>query len=235
MYHSSKGWYTSFMTESFHHEDTSSERVQLEDGQVEVFFDGVLENQTSSIILDVAKTRNVTDDTPYGVFEYEELLLANGETLTPSDMSLEEQVMEFGCSLEPVIRMTSTALLRTTKYRRDMQFLDIIRNVSTAPERKEVRLNILEDEKERIPLSLAEHKDLIHQNNGIEFWLRLEAANNPDKDLVGKVIMARLALLMSHERQVAIVPMIYSAVDGVSTRIPEQLVLHEDWLYVGNI
>jgi hypothetical protein len=219
------------MTESFRHEDTSSERVQLEDGQVEVFFDGEGSDRNGSIILDTAQERKVTEGTPFGMFEYEELILPNGDVLVPADMSLEERVMEFSNSLEPVVRLSATSLLRTVEYRREMLFLDIIRNDSTIAERKAVRHTLLVNERERVPSVLTQQGELFDADETLELWLRLEAVNNPDKDLVGKIIMARLAFFVSHDTQIGVTPMIFNATNGITTRIPEQLGIHEVWLY----
>lgn len=219
------------MTESFRHEDPSSERVHLKDGQVEVFFDGNDQKKPVSIILDTANIRSVSEDTPYGLLEYDELVLSNGNVLIPADLSLEERIMEFGESLQPVVWLSGSALLRTARYRREMRFLEIVRNVTTLTERIAIQDILLKREQKRIPDVLIQQREMFDADDGMELWLRLEAAINPDKALVGKIIMARLAYFMSHDTQVGIAPMIHTATDGTVTRIPEQLAINEDWLY----
>jgi len=72
---------------------------------------------------------------------------------------------------------------------------------------------------------------MFDKNKDLELWVRLEAGYNPDMTLVGKIIMARLAFLTYNDVHVGASPMVYSANENVTTRIPEQLVLHENWLY----
>ncbi|HEY8885982.1 MAG TPA: hypothetical protein VIM31_00575 [Candidatus Microsaccharimonas sp.] len=219
------------MTESFRYEDTSSERVHLEDGQVEVFFDGGVEGKLASIILDTATIQKVSANTPYGLLEYDELVLANGSVLSPTDLSQEQRLIEFGDGLEPMVRLSGGALLRTIEYRRELKFLEIVRNDTTIIERKVIQAALLQGEQKRIPSVLIEQREIFEADEGLELWLRLEAVYDPDKALVGKIIMARLAYFMNHDTHVGIAPMIYNATDGITTRIPEQLAIHENWLY----
>ncbi|RWZ78155.1 MAG: hypothetical protein EOT05_00035 [Candidatus Microsaccharimonas sossegonensis] len=218
------------MTESFQYEDTSSNRVQLENGQIEVFFDGEGLEKHTSIILDTAEELTVIEATSHGVFEYEELILPQGNILVPAEMSFEKRVMGFYGLVEPVIRFNASSLLRTTEYRRDMRFLDIISNVSTVTERKTIQRRLLENEEARIPDILTQQRELFDSDESLELWLRLEAVHNPDKELVGKIIMARLAFFMNHHTHIGMTPIIYNAA-GTLTRIPPQLEIHENWLY----
>jgi hypothetical protein len=231
MYHSLKGWYTSFMTESFRREDTSPERVKLEVGQVEVFFDGSDEDTLASVVLDVAEPQKVIEDTPFGIFEYDELVLSDGTLLIPADLAREERIVEFGESLEPVVRLSGGALLRTAEYRHELRFLEIVKNDTTISERKAIQETLRNGEKNRIYAALTEQRKIFDGDETLELWIRLEAANDPDKALVGKIIMARLAFFMSHDTRIGIAPMVYSANNDIVTRIPQQLEVHENWLY----
>ena len=219
------------MTEAFRHEDIPSERLQLEDGQVEVFFDGDRGNKLNSIILNTAITRTVEEDTPYGPFEYDELILSDGSILSPADLSLEDRIVDFRDSLETVVQLGGGALLRTVRYRNEMKFLEIVRNDTTITERKIIRDAIREEEKEKIPALLIEQREILDEPGTPELWIRLEAVFDPDKSLAGKIIMARLAYFMADITSAAIAPRIYNATDGITTPIPEQLTIHEDWLY----
>jgi hypothetical protein len=139
--------------------------------------------------------------------------------------------MEFGESLEPVVRLSGSALLRTVEYRREMKFLEIVRMDTTIAERKKIQATLVEGEKKRLTSALIQQREIFDADEGLELWVRLEAALNPDKALVGKIIMARLAYFMTQDKPLGITPMIYNAGDGSMTRIPEQLTIHENWLY----
>jgi hypothetical protein len=217
------------MTESFRDEDAASERVKLEDGQVEVFFDGSTNEKPASIILDTVKVKNVSYDQSDGIFEYDELIFTNGTILRPVDVLEDKRVAALGLHLEPHI-LKGFSLLRTIEFRRDMQFLHIVKDETTVSQRDIIRDDLLQNEKARIPGSVKRLTHLFDADESLELWLRLEATNNPDRALVGKTIMARLAFFMSHDSQVGIMPIIYNATDGITTRIPEQLSMHESWL-----
>ena len=219
------------MTESFRHEDTSSGRVQLEDGRVEVFFDGDGSDKAGSIILDTADVVRVIERRPFAVIEYEELVLPNNEIVVPADISPDLQIAQFSGAIEPVVRAGATSILRTIQYRQEMKFLDIVKNDTTIAERNDIRESLLKKEKERVPAVIRQQQALADSDENLELWVRLEACNNPDKNLVGKIIMARLAFFISHDTEIGVTPMIYSATDGMTTRIPEQIGFHETWLY----
>lgn len=219
------------MVESFRQEDNAQERMRLGGDQVEVFFDEDTTENIDSIILDTAKKHRVLESTPYGVLEYDELILKSGDVLSPADLSPEQTVNEFSESLEPVMELGHGALLRTVEYRQDLKFLEIVKNDTTIAERKLIRESLLKNEQKRIPDSLIQQRELFDEDETLELWVRLEAANNPDKALVGKIIMARLAYFMTSRDQVGITPIIHNAANTTLSTIPKQLIIHENWLY----
>jgi hypothetical protein len=231
------------MSELFPNDDTSwnAEYPSLYPGEVPVYY----KDGETFVILETVQAEPTSRATESGREQYDRLHLGNGEALVPFYLSSDEKVVAFAQKVEPLVRLDRSALLRTKAYSvaasEDKAFIDaisphIVRDmVGDMTDIEDIRGVAFKAELERIPALRQQLRELVHFYDftmGEKIWIRLEPTYEPDKALVGKIIMAPLRDFAANEVMYAISPIISSTEDNKPMPIPEQLGIHDTWLYV---
>jgi len=214
------------MKELFRSEEISHDRSRTDEGVIEVFFD-----DGQSVLLETAEPKEAYLPLSDGLLNYKKLHLADGLTLTPAQFDEENLgLVHLAEKLDVVVGFAQATILRSPYYKNNMtsRFVDIV-TAAASDDTKAYWDGVIDDEERLLEFDVAQSMgNMLGYND--DLWVRLEAGRNPDKQLVGKVIIARIACLVTLDGRVGLVPQIFDT-EGVQTAIPEQLSLHDTWLY----
>ena len=143
----------------------------------------------------------------------------------------DEVLIDLMNTLEPVPDALDGPYLRTRASGENFRFLEAVRGLAANADRLERQMTVSESvDAERAAYDLQ--AALRHEK---ELWLPFEAGPTADEHIVGKIIVARLALFMSQSpfnSSPGIYPIIYNYNEGHFTPVPEQLRMIQPWLYV---
>lgn len=169
----------------------------------------------------------------------EQVGLDSGVVLTPAGYLRGSQrnrrLLEFVHNLEPIPDMLfQSEQLRTTEHHTDLEHLEEIRNTSAGQNSiylSQFEQQMMDRQKQSAAISVRLFNQI--EDQGYEMWLRLEASQNADPVLRGKIIMAKFALLrMEQEDGRNLIPVIFSRDENYMGDIPQQLILSPQWLYI---
>jgi hypothetical protein len=229
LYHSFNGWYTLFMEELTHNEGLFPAGDLVRRDVISV---GYI-NGDSIDLQFVDEVQPFSYENDEGQVHSEHLLMADKSLLGPVVHLAEDEdskygLIGFGESLEPIPDVMGSAQLRSRLHGLGLRFLEIVQSIDREP----LELETVLANEERVAV-FKHAQRLTRELSHSDLWLRLEAKSGADSHLIGKIIVARLAMFVVEVNgQPIIQPWIYSFDSSEIASVPEQLELVDPWLYV---
>ncbi|MBC7459574.1 hypothetical protein H7200_02585 [Candidatus Saccharibacteria bacterium] len=192
------------------------------------------------LILESVRTRSVYAESALGSLSYDELQREDGTILVPSfqlpNKFSNKNLIDFGNELEPVPYLRTNPILRTRLLGNSAAFAAAVFSLGS---NTELAAQLESDERRDAELYQQLCSAVLSRRD--ELWVRLEAGLDADPQLHGKVMIGRLAWLMSAQIDTinqldehGIVPIIFSKDQQWLSPIPSQLRIADPWLYVTN-